>query len=54
MARKVSVAVALRVPPEQRAWLERLAQEEWSSMNAIAVRVFRAAMESEQQAGANG
>ena len=54
MARK-SVPVALRVPPEMKAWLEGQAQAEWCSLNAAAVRVFRSAMaatEAEQRAGA--
>jgi hypothetical protein len=52
MARK-SVPVGLRLPPEQKAWLEQQAQDDWCSLNAVAVRVFRAAMaatEAEQRA----
>jgi len=42
----------LRLPPDQKTWLENEARRHWMSQNAMVVRAIRQAMEAEQEKAA--
>lgn len=54
MARKEAVSLQLRIPPSAKAWLEKRAEADWATVNAVVVKLLRAAMAAEEQARTGG
>jgi hypothetical protein len=48
-ARKTTIPVLVRVPPDMRAWLEGKAEHSTASLSSEAVRAIRAVMDREHE-----